>query len=490
MAYIDYKKETSWKVIYTDFSGMTRRAVELISSELGEAVTRSEGIYSLHVLPLEKERCDTKLAVNTVIIGEYGKSELIKGFVNEKEIKSHSYTIKVVKNPYYEGGAVAVITSSEEKNLYRAAARFIDDYTETYAPMHGGMRLRCEMFKEELSEAVIYGEVKTMTRSIFAWGHAINNYRAFIRDMARQGLNQLILWNDFAPLNARDIVEYAHSFGIEVIWGYAWGWSDGHCEKMKSLDDVTLAELKADVLRQYDEVWRGLGDGIYFQSFTEIEAESIGGRQIAAVVTDFVNDVANELFGRDPELHLQFGLHAMSVKTHAKEIARVDERIEILWEDLGVFPYAYFPLSSAEEEFMKDLNFTETVIKHRQGAPVGLVFKGFATLDWTKGRFVHQRGNYILGENTDALTENDRRLRSDAWRAFTTGWIKNGEYARRMAEHIYKLTDGKVNLCMAGLFDGGIYIPEAICTEIFENPTEKFETVLERVLNRKSVRRD
>ena len=58
--------------------------------------------------------------------------------------------------------------------------------------------------------------------------------------MARQGLNQVILWNDFAPLNAEEIVEYAHSFGIEVIWGFALGWTEGHCESVTSLDDDYL----------------------------------------------------------------------------------------------------------------------------------------------------------------------------------------------------------------------------------------------------------
>ncbi len=490
MSYIDYQKESAWKVVYTDFTGITKRAVELISAELGEEVTRSTGVYSLHVLPLEKETASTELAVNTVIIGEYGKSPLIQSFVTEEELSSVSYYNKVGKNPFYEGGAVIIITAKEEKYLYRAAARFLDDYTESHSPLHGGMRLRCELFKEELSEGILSGKVRVETRSIFAWGHAINDYRAFIKDMARQGLNQLILWNDYAPLNARDIVDYAHSFGIELIWGYAWGWSEGQCGKIGDLSEGTLKKLKKEVLRLYDEVWRGLGDGIYFQSFTEMQADNIGGRQIAAVVTDFVNDVAEELYKKDPKLHLQFGLHATSVREHAEEIARVDKRIEILWEDLGAFPYSYIPDSSGEKEFKKDLDFTETIIKHRPGAPIGLVFKGFATLDWTNGRFVHQRGRFILGENTSRLMENDRRLRTDAWRQFTTGWIRYGDYARRMAEHIYKLTDGKVNLCMAGLFDGGIYIPEAICSEIFEDPFLRLEDISERVLNRRSVRRD
>ena len=27
------------------------------------------------------------------------------------------------------------------------------------------------------------------------------------------------------PINAKEIIDYAHEYDIEVIWGYAWGWS-------------------------------------------------------------------------------------------------------------------------------------------------------------------------------------------------------------------------------------------------------------------------
>ena len=48
---------------------------------------------------------------------------------------------------------------------------------------------------------------------------------AHLENMARMKLNQLILWNDFAPINKKDFTDCAHSFGISVMWGYAWGWS-------------------------------------------------------------------------------------------------------------------------------------------------------------------------------------------------------------------------------------------------------------------------
>ena len=86
--------------------------------------------------------------------------------------------------------------------------------------------------------------------------------------------------------------------------------------------------------------------------------------------------------------------------------------------------------------------------------------------------------------------ENDRRLRADAWRTFSAQWIRHGEYARRLCEAALDLSGGEINMCMAGLFDGGIWLPEAICTEIFENPTESFDVVLERTAKRKCVRKD
>ena len=490
MAYHSYQKETAWKIIYSRFNGVEKRAVELLSRELGEKVNRAAEVYTLHVLPCEIENESSQVDINAIVIGTYSESALIRGYVTKEEAEANAYIIKVVRNPQHNEGSIVLITSEKDELLYRAAARFLDDYTEEFAPLHGGMRLTCELFKEVLKEATIYGKICCEKRSIFAWGHAINNYREFIRHMARQGLNQLILWNDYAPLNAEEIVDYAHSFGIEIIWGYAWGWSEGACSKIGTPDKETLRKLKIEVLNQYDRVWRGKGDGIYFQSFTEMHTDNIDGLPVAKTVTDFVNDVAKELYKRDPSLHLQFGLHATSVKEHAEDIARVDPRIEILWEDCGVFPYAYVPQKSEDAAFEQMLAFTEKILTLRPEAPVGLVFKGFATLDWTNGRFIHQRGSFILGDNTTALTEHDRRLRSDAWRNFDAGWIKHGEAARKVAEFACKLNGGRLNLCMAGLFDGGIYLSEAICTEIFENPERKFEDIVELVGKRKCVRKN
>jgi hypothetical protein len=175
---------------------------------------------------------------------------------------------------------------------------------------------------------------------------------------------------------------------------------------------------------------------------------------------------------------------------HPEEIARVDKRIEILWEDCGSFPYEYSPNGEDEERYEKTIEFTKKIIELRgKNAKTGLVFKGFAVLDWARGKFVHQRGPYILGENPKEISEHDRMLRVKAyWPRYAAGWIQHGERARKMTEIILEETAGEVNLCMAGAFDGEIWLPSAICSEIFKNPYRNYSDILAKLLERRDVK--
>lgn len=271
-----------------------------------------------------------------------------------------------------------------------------------------------------------------------------------------------------------------------MLWGYAWGWIDG-CGNVRDVSDETLKKLKESVIEQYEKIYAPLGaDGIYFQSFTERNDEYIGGRLIAEAVTTFVNDTAGELLKRYPCLKLQFGLHAQSVHDRLSEIAKVDKRVEIVWEDGGEFPFGYRAIVD-EKEFEKTLSFVEDILYLRGlDAPTGIMFKGFMTLDWTK--FVYQSGPFILGENALEVEEHDKKLRLGAWRKFRADWLRYGEYAVKFARRILEITNGKVNLCMAGMFDGGIWFPEALCAEIFWNPEADFDELVQTVAARECVK--
>jgi len=476
-------KQTDWKIIYSKYEGLQKKAVDFLSKEAGRYLIREDGVYKILVLPCEKD--DAKIEQNVIAIGLYQDSNLVQKYVRENEIKENGFLVKVLQNPENERGRIVVITAKDEKELFYGAVSFIDDYIPQNAPAHGGVRRSQLIFDEPLKLYSYSESSKNKTRSVFTWGHPIGDYRAYIENMARLKLNQLIIWNDHVPVNAQDVIEYAHSYGIEVLFGYAWGWIDG-CYQLQDISDKRLQELKGEVIRCYEEKYAPLGcDGIYFQSFTERHDEYIGGRLIAEAVTTFVNDTANELLKRYPHLKLQFGLHASSVKNRLDEIAKVDKRIEIIWEDCGEFPYSYFVEVGSEEKFQQSIEFTKKILTLRGDAPVGLVFKGMMTLDWNC--FVYQRGPFVLGNNAEWVNEHDKTLRHGAWRIFSAEWMQYGTYAKRMLECIQEYALGDVNMCMAGMFDGGVYFPQAICAQMFRTLDDEYSETMKKVARREYV---
>ncbi|MBE6551654.1 MAG: hypothetical protein E7665_05900 [Ruminococcaceae bacterium] len=476
-------KQTEWKIIYTNYNGITKNAIKLLSAEAGKYLIREKGVYRIHVLPCEKE--GSNLSKNAFIIGLYNESALIRKFIKEDEIKKDGFAVRVVKNPCDDEGRFVILTSFNESELYYAVVSFFDDYISKFAPKHGSNRMPDLIFDSLLPEYTYTEAPAFKRRSIFTWGHSINNYREYIDNMARNKYNELIIWNDHVPLNIDEVIEYAHSYGISVNLGYSWGWIDG-CGKITDISDETLYKLKNEIVDKYEKEYAPHKcDGIYFQSFTERFDSYIGTRLIAEAVTSLVNNTSAELLSKYPDLKLQFGLHASSVSKHLDEIAKVDKRVEILWEDCGSFPYHYNSFVESEDYFENTLAFTDKLLALRNGEGVGLVFKGVMMLDWTK--FVDQRGVYILGENCIDTADHDREIRRKAWRLYSRDWMNNGGYVKKTLAHILNNKLGEVNMCIAGTFDGGIYLPFALCGEMFRNPFDEYESILSKVSARTSV---
>ena len=126
------------------------------------------------------------------------------------------------------------------------------------------------------------------------------------------------------------------------------------------------------------------------------------------------------------------------------------------------------------------------MLKLRGGKKLGFLFKGFMVLDWS--RFEFQQGAFVLGENPYEITENDRALRTGAWRVFQTGWIRCGENARKIAEQICVATKGEAEIGMAGCFDGGMWAAETICGEIIADSERSYGDILQAALSKKGVR--
>lgn len=472
-------KQEDWKIIYSKYDGVAKRAIHLLSKEAGRLLIREEKVYRIYVLPCEKEGC--LVSKNAFFVSLYEDSETIRRFVSPEEVPADGFAVKVVKNPDDEEGRFVLLTAHTEQELFYAVVSFLDDYMPRYD--------RMDLLFDKVLPLCAYSERPDhKTRSIFTWGHSINDYRAYIDNMARVKLNEVIIWNDFVPINIKEIIEYAHSYGIRVIMGYSWGWRE-ISNKAEEISEESIERVRELAIAQYRENYADLGcDGIYFQSFTERKENVVGGKTIATMVTDMVNQVAEELWKINPSLRLIFGLHATSVKTKLDEIARVDPRMEILWEDCGEFPFAYSTTISSEEAFEETLDFIKQILSLRGGKGVGLAFKGVMMLDWSKK--VEQHGPYIMGENSVDIANHDRRLRDKGWRQFAADWMKNGHYAHRMMQFINENEITDTTMCLAGTFDGGIYLPFALAAEMFRSLQENYLDVLHRVSRRACIRVD
>ena len=473
-----------WKIIYTDFSGAERRAAELINRELGALVLREKGVYRIKVLPVEK--IGAAVDRNAVVIGVYGENSLIGKYITEAEIPENGYVVKVFDNPENPELKLALITARDKVNLFYGAVDFVDDYFTKAAPVNvNGLRMADEIFdRENIPDYYSASAPAIKTRAIFTWGHPINDYRGYIDNMARMRLNQLIIWNDFVPLNAEDIVEYAHSYGIQVIWGYAWGWTED-CKSIR-LDADYMDKLSDAALAQYERDYSNVpGDGIYFQSFTELHNDYLGGYLVAEAVAEFVNRTAEKILNKYPDLYIQFGLHAMSVENHIEFIAKVDKRVVIMWEDCGTFPYDYEPEIESGAAFEKAVDFTDKIIKLRSEGATSVLFKGNMVLDWE--RFDHQSGPFIMGEASERIIAHDIEMLKPIWRHFQSKWCTQGKYAFDMARHICEKTNGDMAIGIAGQFAGGLWFSEALCAQILWECDKEYDEIFDKVSKRRCV---
>ena len=136
-----------------------------------------------------------------------------------------------------------------------------------------------------------------------------------------------------------------------------------------------------------------------------------------------------------------------------------------------------------EENFRETLEFVQKLLSLRGGVGVGLVFKSVMMLNWA--RFAMQRGPYIMGMNAKRIGEHDRRIRANSWRMYSADWAIGGHKAHELLTFVKENCKGSVNICLAGTFDGGIYMPEALCAQMSRRLYEDFPTTLRRV-NRRS----
>ena len=472
----------TWILVYGKYEGLEAKAVNLLTAKAEEYLG-----YELAVYVAE--------SVSEKLLEEH--SVIYVGAISGHKTLAAKYKIVANGDPQgylYEvakktDGNDIYIAGNTEIGAYYGAVAFLSHYLPNVPFLtsnNGNFNVSGffrKAFKETMPESKEESAPMIKNRAIWTWGHVIFDYEKFFENMSLLRLNEIVIWNDHMPVNAKQVVECAHEFGIRVIFGFSWGW-DTNCNEFdirSCFDKEKVKEFANSVVAYYEkEVLPTGADGIYFQSFTELCADNIGGVNIAEAVTAWVNGIAGALYEKYPELEIQFGLHATSVKAHLKYLQAVDKRIKIVWEDCGAFPYNYSPAAVQNSEETEE--FTKTAL-HLRGKyeKFAAVFKGLTTLYWDIFRY--RDGAFILGKASKEKLAAVSEERASAWKYIQAMWLKNAEYVRKTTETIAKTMKEKSEIQLLleyGAFEKHIYFPVALAAEILWTPYESAQTLIER----------
>jgi hypothetical protein len=417
-----------------------------------------------------------------------------RGFFTVQK-KKEGYSIKVFPKPEVENRFVIIIQGADGAGLLYGVSDFKRYYINDKIESGPGNYYRAKkpflspmpFFEKTSAPAIDY-------RGFWTWGHTIYDYRGYFRNMRECKLNIAVLWNDYAPINARELIEYAHDNGIKVVWGYTWCWGDDPVDP-RNKDD--LEKWKKYVVDTYERQYLPLGaDGIYFQTFTETTDTKIGGASISDLVVDWVNNISAALYEKYPDIWIQFGVHATSVNEECVKFQAVDKRMSIVWEDAGIssdgsgkcssqegFPYGYNPMTPGDVRATYE--YTKEILSLRgKDDRFGTVFKGFTYLDWSN--FENQKGPFILGEALREFIEKRKLQKNEIWYDTAPYWVMEADNLKMICSLIAE-ADIKEKIVTAlvedGMWECGVRLGPALLAEYLWDPSSEKTAVLEMLFH-------
>jgi len=459
----------NWRIVYGSNSGIEKKALNRLYAIVTEYVNEQLSCSSA----LEINDRDLS-KYNLIFVGTKESNGFLEGY-GADVYTPEGYTIKVTKSAYNPENQMIIICGEDEVGTLYGCVDFKNKYLAREKNNHEHTDYFKKLFFTPFTEAEIFSAPAVKDRGLWTWGYVIYDYKGYIDNMVNLKLNTLTIWNDYPPVNAKDIVEYAHSVGIKIIWGYSWLW-DTDCN---AIDISNLEAQMQSVIDTYETKYAHLGgDGIYFQSFTETNEEYNGGMVIAEVVTDWVNKISAEIWKKFPDLKLQFGLHATSVKNRLEYIKKLNPDITIVWEDCGSFPYHYIPMKIEDMEATADLT-SKVMDVNTAEDKFGVVLKGLSCLNWST--FVHQDGEFVLGECSEAYVAKKAEEKRELWRYIQSYWIRNAEHAHRIIKQMKDAKGGKLmisGLVEDGVFDKNLWYPVAVFAEMLWSTDDDIKDIM------------
>lgn len=470
---MNYKEygDNRWEIVYGSYEGAQRRAVNRLYGMVQQFVP--------YVLTVSKAAEALPECKNLILIGTLNNHPVLRRLNENKfytaEGRSEGYSIFAGEE--FEGKNIIILQGADDAGVLYAAEDFGRYYINHLCKYHGYHYNG--RFKPFIDEVIPYKRISAPSiefRGLWSWGHVVYDYRRYIDNMSACKLNTLVLWNDYAPINMEDIIMYAHSRAIKVIWGFSWCW--GQPVNPKSPDDLEKwTSFVMDALEnQYrpDQI-----DGIYFQAFTETSDTEIGGAPIAAMAARWVRDISEKVYEKYPGLWIQFGIHATSIKDAWESFQAIDPRMSIVWEDAGSFPYNYNPAEI--EGFEETLAYTKRLCGLRgKKERFGAVLKGFTVLNWTE--FEHQQGEHVVGEAPETWMDSRREEKQFYWDYAAPYWINQAGQLQEILGAI--AASGAKDRCVTvlaedGMWECGIHVSVELLAELLWDPAADIKDLLE-----------
>ena len=416
-----------WRLLYGAFQGVERTAVVELQKILQYYVP-----YPLVVEAAGVPPCDDG---HVAIVGTAKSNPLIADLLASGKIPSppgwEGYSVVLTDSPWQPGTRLLVVAGFDEKGTLNGVQEAAGRLFSGGSLMDGFAGPERRKHLEILPPFSIQEAPAVRNRGLWTWGYPILCHRRFLDNMMRLKMNCLTIWNDKVPLNIGEVLDAAHARGIRVTLGFHWGW--GHKGSLDLANSEDRRRIRERVLETYRSQYAGLDhDGIYFQTLTEHKELERAGRSTAAWATALVNDTARALWEESPDLAIQFGLHATSVGENYRDLAALDPRMTIVWEDcFGQIPYSYYPAQeiAPSADFETTLDYSRRLATFRSGSEFALVPKGWPCIRW-HADFENHSG-FILGEQNALRRQERLALRQNEWDRVNIHWFENYPLAAR-----------------------------------------------------------
>ena len=483
-------EQPRWAIVYGSYTDMEALAVNQLDAHISEYTD-----YVVEIRVADEVDENWLRQRQPVLIGTPEDNRYVKQLTDKQVVATadgdEGYSLVVGNCPWNDQVQYIAIIANTARGVYYGATDLIQHYLayEVFCGYYERNPHEFDRpFNQKMPNYCRKSAPQIKRRGMWTWGHCIYDYRRYFDNMAKLCLNEIVMWNEFAPVNAREVVEYAHSRGIRVIWGYSWGWGDAQAWSIDAGNRETWGAFADQVVKFYEDNYLNTGaDGIYFQSFTETLSRTIGNTVIAEAVTALVNFVADKMYEKHPDLRIQFGLHATSVKNDLEYLEKVHPNIEIVWENCGAFPYSYHPKET--HNFAETMDFSRRIATLRgENEKFGAVIKGMTTLPW--GEFQSFKGPYVLGERNRHFTEKRSAYKSRFWRHLQTDWVLGARYPYGLMKMLTELKGGDLSvqiLAEDGMFEEDIYPPIALLAEMLWSTEDDVNVIVERVLKSRDI---